>query len=221
MAPEKRLLEALSAVPWLISVVGFLWIKWMSRATVWAALSEACSILWWSHKEGISIQGKHTGMFHWGGSRISPSFAGKSQNCQCPSAASCCAPGGRNLGFGNTSIPCFAGDVLADLEPQMPDGSGAEPDWQSQLPFFPLFLVLVTTIKARGISPLPIKGKCSDKIRVPKLQFFPGFCCFGLTGCFISPSQRLEFFTHHRTPGTGIFHSCLPHVSSLLLKLQN
>lgn len=63
MAPEKRLLEALSAVPWLISMVGFLRIKGMSRATAQAALSEVCSILWWSRKEGISIQGKHARMF--------------------------------------------------------------------------------------------------------------------------------------------------------------
>lgn len=125
------------------------------------------------------------------GLQMSPSFVGKSQNCQCPSAASCCVPGGRNLRFGDISILCFAGDVLADLNPQTSDWSGAEPDWESWLQIFPLFPVLVTTIKARGISPLPAKGSSQIKSK------FPG------SWILLFWLNRLFYFT---IPAPGMLH---------------
>lgn len=84
LAPGKGLLEALSAVPWLISMVGFLWIQGMSRAAARAALSEGCSILWWSRKEGISFQGKHTRMFPWGAPKCPPALLGRAKIAKSP-----------------------------------------------------------------------------------------------------------------------------------------
>lgn len=84
MVPGKRLLEALSAEPWLISTVGFLWIEGTSRAAVRAALSEVCSILWWSPTEGISIQGKHSRMFPWGASQCAPALLRRAKMALVP-----------------------------------------------------------------------------------------------------------------------------------------